>query len=81
MDKPTRNAIERATQRARRLSEDDFAAQLEGTFDVLRNGTIAAKTGAHLSARRCISGIGSWRRWRTSVLRVWVRLRRLRARI
>jgi len=52
VDKPTRNAIERATQRARRLSEDDFAAQLEGTFDVLRNGTIAAKTGAHLSARQ-----------------------------
>jgi hypothetical protein len=28
MDKDTRNAIERATQRARKLLEDDFAAQL-----------------------------------------------------
>ena len=35
MDKETRNAIECATQRARKLLEDDFALQLEGTFDVL----------------------------------------------
>ena len=34
MDKDTRNAIERATQRARALLEDDFASQLEGTFDM-----------------------------------------------
>src|SRR5713101_2301540 len=52
MDKDTRNCIERATQRARKLLEDDFSAQLEGTFDVLRTGTVAAKGGAHLSARR-----------------------------
>ena len=30
MDKDTRNAIERATQKARRLLQDDLAAQLEG---------------------------------------------------
>src|SRR5438094_430148 len=35
MDKDTRNAIERATQRARKLLEDDFASQLEGLFDEL----------------------------------------------
>lgn len=52
MDKDTRNAIERATQRARRLIEDDFASQLEGTFDVLRNGTIALKPGSHLVPRQ-----------------------------
>ena len=45
MDKDTRSAIERATQRARKLLEDDFASQLEGTFDVLRAGTVAAKAG------------------------------------
>src|SRR5690606_39723156 len=52
MDKETRNAIERATQRARKLLEEDFAAQLEGTFDVLMDGTVASNPGAHLSARQ-----------------------------
>jgi hypothetical protein len=52
MDKDTRNAIERATQRARKLLEEDFAAQLEGTFDVLMDGTVASNPGAHLSARQ-----------------------------
>src|SRR3954470_3198199 len=52
MDKDTRNAIERATQRARKLLEEDFAAQLEGDFDVHRDGAVAAKAGDHLSARQ-----------------------------
>ena len=52
MDKDTRNAIERATQRARKLLEEDFAAQLEGDFDVHRDGEVAAKAGKHLSARQ-----------------------------
>jgi hypothetical protein len=52
MNKDTRNAIERATQRARKLLEDDFASQLEGTFDVLRTGTMAPKAGSHLSPRQ-----------------------------
>lgn len=52
MDKDTRNAIERATQQARKLLEDDFASQLEGTFDVLRDGTVAQKAGSHLSPRQ-----------------------------
>jgi hypothetical protein len=52
MDKSTRNAIERATQQARKLLDDDFSSQLEGTFDVLRSGVIAAKGGSHLSARQ-----------------------------
>jgi hypothetical protein len=51
MDKDTRNAIERATQRARKLLEEDFGAQLEGDFDVHRGGAVAAKAGPHLSAR------------------------------
>ena len=61
MDKETRNAIERATQQARRLLEDDFAEQLNGTFDVFvtrRDGhsEVAAdgwaeKPGAHLDAK------------------------------
>ena len=50
MDKATRNAIERATQQARKLLDEDFLSQLEGTFDVLRSGVIASKGGAHLSA-------------------------------
>lgn len=52
MDKETRNAIERATQRARTLLEEDFASQLEGTFDVLRSGTVAATAGPHLAPRQ-----------------------------
>lgn len=52
MDKDARNAIERATQRARKLLEEDFVAQLEGDFDVHRDGTVAAKAGGHLSARQ-----------------------------
>ncbi|MEP7307495.1 MAG: DNA methyltransferase [Acidobacteriota bacterium] len=52
MNKDTRNTIEKATQRARKLLEDDFASQLEGTFDVLLTGAVSAKGGAHLSARQ-----------------------------
>src|ERR1035437_3336662 len=50
MDKATRNTIERATQQARKLLDEDLSSQLEGTFDVLRSGVIASKGGAHLSA-------------------------------
>ena len=50
MDKETRNAIERATQRARKLLEEDFAAHLEGNFDVHLNGKVASKASSHLSA-------------------------------
>jgi hypothetical protein len=55
MDKDTRNAIERATQKARKLLEEDFAAQLEGDFDVHRDGAVAAKAGKHLSARQAFA--------------------------
>src|SRR5208337_2521938 len=52
MDRSTRNAVERATQQARKLLDDDFSSQLEGTFDVLRSGVIAPSGGIHLSARQ-----------------------------
>src|SRR5262245_55580341 len=52
MDKNVRGAIERTTQRARKLIEDDFSAQLEATFDVLRDGTVASRVGSHLSSRQ-----------------------------
>jgi hypothetical protein len=52
MDKDTRNSIERATQRARKLLEEDFAAQLDGDFDVHRGGAVATKAGSHLTARQ-----------------------------
>jgi len=54
VNKDTRNAIERATQRARKLLENDFAAQLEGDFDVHSDGAVAAKAGGHLSARQSL---------------------------
>jgi hypothetical protein len=49
MDKDTRGAIDRVTQRIRTLLEEDFASQIEGTFDVLRNGAIAPEGGLHLA--------------------------------
>ena len=49
MDKDTRNKIQRATQDARRLLEVEYAEQLEGTYDILPDGTIAAELGEHLS--------------------------------
>lgn len=52
MDKETRSAIERATQKARRILETDFAEQLEGTFEVLLSGVVAPRGGAHLSPRQ-----------------------------
>src|SRR3972149_3176416 len=52
VDKDTRNAIEKATQRSRKLLEEDFAEQLEGTYDVLRSGSVASKGGAHLTERQ-----------------------------
>jgi hypothetical protein len=55
MDKDTRNAIERATQKARKLLEVDFAGQLEGDFDVHQSGEVAAKAGKHLSARQALA--------------------------
>ena len=51
MDKAVRNAIANATQRARRLLEDDIAAHLEGIFDILATGEVAATGGPHLSGR------------------------------
>lgn len=50
MDKDTRNRIERATQAARRLLEQDFADQLEGVFDIRLDGTLATEPGSHLDA-------------------------------
>ncbi|HEY4025163.1 MAG TPA: BREX-1 system adenine-specific DNA-methyltransferase PglX [Candidatus Dormibacteraeota bacterium] len=50
MDRAARNTIERATQRARRLLEEDFASQLEGADDLLAGGGISSVGGAHLPA-------------------------------
>ena len=50
MDQDTRNKLQRATQQVRRILEEEFAEQLEGAFDVLADGTIAAEAGAHLNA-------------------------------
>ena len=49
MEKDTRNKIQRATQDARRLLEVEYAEQLEGTYDILPDGTIALEPGDHLS--------------------------------
>ena len=54
MDKGTRNAIQRATQAARALIEEEFRQQLEGTYDILLTGEIAEQHGLHLSAEQAV---------------------------
>jgi hypothetical protein len=49
MEKDTRNAIERATQRARGILEKDFAEQLQGDYDVMADGRVGERAGAHLT--------------------------------
>jgi len=49
MDKAVRNLIARTTQAARRLLEDEYSEQLEGTFDILPDGTIQKEPGVHLA--------------------------------
>ena len=64
MDKDIRNALQRATQAARKLLEKEFGEQLEGTYDILPDGTILSEPGAHLDERqrlargKIISAIG-----------------------
>lgn len=52
MDKDTRNRIQRATQAARALLEQEYAEQLEGEFDIRLDGDIAAAPGEHLDAEQ-----------------------------
>lgn len=54
MDKAVRGTIQQATQKARRLLEVEFREQLEGTFDILIDGTIADEPGKHLDDRQRI---------------------------
>ena len=49
MDKDTRQKLERLTQHARRLLEQEYREQLEGNFDILLDGRIAMAPGGHLS--------------------------------
>jgi hypothetical protein len=48
MDKETRNRIQKATQAARGLLEQDFEGQLSGVFDIRLDGNLAAEPGSHL---------------------------------
>jgi hypothetical protein len=50
MDKDTRTRIQKATQAARALLEEEFAEQLEGVFDIRLDGIVAAEAGTHLDA-------------------------------
>ena len=49
MEKEQRQKLERLTQTARRLLEQEFREQLEGRYDVLLDGRIGLAPGAHLS--------------------------------
>jgi hypothetical protein len=51
MDKAVRSTIERATQRARHVLEEDFAEQLDGIYDVRIDGRVGDEGGAHLTGR------------------------------
>lgn len=50
MEREIRNLLERTTQQARSLLETEYAKQLEGSYDILLNGTIHANPGKHLTA-------------------------------
>ena len=52
MDQDTRNHLQRATQQVRRILEEEFAEQLEGTFDVLPSGKVLLEPGKHLDAKQ-----------------------------
>ena len=52
MDQQSRNKLQNATQDARQLLEAEFAEQLEGTYDILPDGTIHDKPGVHLNDRQ-----------------------------
>jgi len=52
MDPAIRNQLQRSTQDARQLLEAEFAEQLEGTYDILPDGTIHDKPGTHLGDRQ-----------------------------
>ena len=54
MDKSTRNSIERLTQAARRLLEQEFREQLEGEYDILLSGSVGMAPVAHLSSSQRI---------------------------
>jgi 23S rRNA G2445 N2-methylase RlmL len=54
VDKSTRNSIERLTQPARRLLEQEFREQLEGEYDILLSGSVGMAPGAHLSSSQRI---------------------------
>lgn len=49
MEKDTRDSLLSAVQAARTLLEEEFAEQLEGTFDVHPNGRVADEAGEHLT--------------------------------
>lgn len=49
MEKETRNEIERATQRVRGILERDFSEQLQGDYDVMPDGRVGERPGAHLT--------------------------------
>lgn len=55
MDKDVRNRIQRTTQNARTLLEREFAEQLEGTYDIRRDGSVSAEAGSHLTPREALT--------------------------
>lgn len=54
MDKALRDELRKATQSIRSLLEKEFSEQLEGTFDILADGTVLTVPGPHLSAAQLV---------------------------
>lgn len=52
MDKVSRDNLQDATQEIRQILEAEFIEQLEGSFDIMRDGTVAAEPGPHLNAQQ-----------------------------
>ena len=49
MNKDTRGAIREATEQVRAILESDFAEQLQGDYDVMQDGRVGERPGAHLT--------------------------------
>ena len=52
MEKETREDIKTVTQNARTLLERDFAEQLEGDYDIMKDGRVGEAAGTHLIGRQ-----------------------------
>ncbi len=55
VEKQSRNAISNVAQSIRRLLEDEYAAQLDGIYDIQSSGLVATEPGEHLTPEQILT--------------------------